>query len=229
MLDSKAIPLAIRHLVKFIRAHAATANCSALLVDLDGTLNSVVTLALCRQSQIKTIAVEFNSDKMEHLAKQLGVLYIRQTAVTANDLDASSPIVKMPYLDVVAKENEALLVGSFNRNDHRLVRAYHKRAAAFDILPIADLHMSEVRQLGKFLAIPESLLSAPQASDSDFSYSVLERADQVIGEMASQPHESINVESYLDSSSHNEQRKRKSRHKENRGTPICAMGEHRIA
>jgi NAD+ synthase len=95
----------------------------------------------------------------------------------------------MAIYDIAKKEN-ALVCGTENKSEHFLGYFTRFGDAASDLEPISHLYKTQVRQLAKFLALPEALSAKPPSAglwvgqtDEDemgFSY---EHADQVLHQL----------------------------------------------
>jgi len=94
---------------------------------------------------------------------------------------------RMQYLFDWAKKLHAMVVGTENRSEHYLGYFTRFGDAASDIEPIVHLYKTQVRQLAKYLGVPQEVIDAEptaglwegQTDESEFGFTYQE-ADEVL-------------------------------------------------
>lgn len=167
--------------------YADTHNIKTLVVGVSGGIDSAVVSTLCALTGIDTIAVGMpinsNSDNTKLSKKQLEYLSIA-FGVNVDEIDLS-PIynsfnklmspnfssdlgfansksrLRMITLYQIASSLGGIVVGTGNKVEDFGVGFYTKYGdGGVDISPIADLYKSEVRELGRYLGVPQEIIDA---------------------------------------------------------------------
>lgn len=183
---------AVEETARWIRFQAERANSTSLVLGISGGVDSAVTGALCVKTGLPTIGVimpchsspESLSRAIEAI-ESLGMIryffnlepafdsIMNQTNETERPIFESKDIagalrscLRAPTLDFVAKRNQAIIVGTGNRDEDEVTRYFQKRGdGSVDICPIAKYHKSEIYQLASHLEVPESIIKATPTAD----------------------------------------------------------------
>lgn len=167
--------------------YADTHNIKTLVVGVSGGIDSAVVSTLCALTGIDTIAVGMpinsNSDNTKLSKKQLEYLSM-SFGINTDEIDLS-PIynsfnklmspnfssdlgfansksrLRMITLYQIASSLGGIVVGTGNKVEDFGVGFYTKYGdGGVDISPIADLYKSEVRELGRYLGVPQEIIDA---------------------------------------------------------------------
>jgi len=185
MFDTKSLPHVIRYLATGLRTHVSARGCQSVVVELDGGMNSAVSLALLHQCGLETIGVTFQDD-LENLSSQLSERFKITFVHIDRDQQPSLPhekelqenffeIWKFAWLDALARKFNGLVTHCIPRDDFRWIFQFNPRFMSVDLLPLAGLYFSEVQQIGKFLGVPD----LPESSPSGIPYPQLEELCRV--------------------------------------------------
>lgn len=190
MIKSDKVNDVVAHLVEWIQARVREAGVSGTVFGLSGGADSALVALLCKKAfpenstgvLMPCHSSQSSVDRATELATQIGLETVTVDLSAAHDsiadqLGAHGEKVKMaraglrsclraPALDMVAKLNDALIIGTGNRDEDELARYYQKRGdGAVDVSPIAKLHKSEVYQLLRHLNCPMSIIEATPTAD----------------------------------------------------------------
>ncbi len=176
-----------RKIQKWIIDYADNQNIKTLVVGVSGGIDSAVVSTLCALTGIDTIAVGMpinsNSDNTKLSKKQLEYLSM-SFGINTDEIDLS-PIynsfnklmspnfssdlgfansksrLRMITLYQIASSLGGIVVGTGNKVEDFGVGFYTKYGdGGVDISPIADLYKSEVRELGRYLGVPQEIIDA---------------------------------------------------------------------
>ncbi len=117
--------------------------------------------------------------KVEHITIDLGASFLSITQQAEDQIGFSTKnedmrfregalrsCLRAPTLDYVAKGCNALVYGTGNRDEDEIFRYYQKRGdGAVDNNVLAAFHKTEVRELAKFLGVPQSIIDAKPTAD----------------------------------------------------------------
>lgn len=188
MIDEKKLDVVVEELVKWIKTQVEGAGATGAVFGLSGGADSALVALLCKKAfPENSVGVlmpchssKSSLDRAYELAGQINLTTVCVDLSKAHDsivgqLRTSNnrmhgaglrSCLRAPTLDYVAKLQNALIVGTGNRDEDELARYYQKRGdGAVDISPIAQLHKSEVYQLLKFLGCPQSIVDAVPTAD----------------------------------------------------------------
>jgi NAD+ synthase len=161
-------------------------NITKLVVGVSGGIDSAVVSTLCAKTGIPTIAVGMplnSKPENTRLSKlQLNFLSVRNVKTFEYDLTKtfntfetlmsefyhsdlasanSKSRLRMTTLYHIASTVNGIVVGTGNKVEDFGVGFYTKYGdGGVDISPIADLYKTEVRELGRFLGVPEEIINA---------------------------------------------------------------------
>ena len=167
----------------FIKSKINEADASGVVIGLSGGLDSAVTTKLCIDTlgtekifclllSTKATPKEDTEDALE-FAKRIGVKYkIINISKIVNSFISNIPgkmrkkdignihaRTRMIVLYYFANKNNYLVVGSGNKTE-RLMGYFTKYGdGACDIVPLGDLYKIQVRELAKYIKIPEKIIS----------------------------------------------------------------------
>jgi NAD+ synthase len=176
-------------ITNWIREYCKQHKIRSLVIGVSGGVDSAVTSTLCARTGIKTYAVTMpihqDSDQTDrgvehikwlqkvcnpsivHVHKDLTPIYDQFTEVM-NDQESdmgfanSRARLRMTTLYQIAACNSGIVVGTGNKVEDFGVGFYTKYGdGGVDISPIADLMKSEVRELGRWFGISDTILDAP--------------------------------------------------------------------
>ena len=176
----------IREIQLWIKNYVNSNGIKTLVVGVSGGIDSAVVSTLCAITGIPTIAVGISinsSEKNTDLSKKqldflsnLGVkTYNYDLSDTFNSFKStmlgsfpselgfanSKSRLRMMTLYQIAASYDGIVVGTGNKVEDFGVGFYTKYGdGGVDISPIADLYKTEVRELGRFLNVPEEIIMA---------------------------------------------------------------------
>ncbi|MEM4554491.1 MAG: NAD+ synthase [Candidatus Anstonellaceae archaeon] len=193
---------------RFISSYFKKAGKKVAVVGLSSGLDSAVTLALCVRAlgaqrvlavllpSSSTPAQDLQDAKM--LVEKFSVphvcLSIEPFLKAAEGLNLSrlqkanlSARIRMALLYLFAQKHNGLVVGTSDKSELMLGYFTKYGDGAADLLPIAGLYKSDVKELGRYLGIPENILSKPpspqlwkgQTAQQELGFSY-EQADAVL-------------------------------------------------
>lgn len=176
-------------IVQWIRQYAQDNNIKSLVVGVSGGIDSAVVSTLCAMTGLCTYCTiipihsnnEYNevakrhSDWLSSNYKKTKSLYIPLTLVyesykalmpqdpyiTNLSYVNSKARIRMTALYQIAGSTEGVVVGTGNKVEDFGVGFFTKYGdGGVDISPIADLYKTEVRELGKYLGISQTIIDA---------------------------------------------------------------------
>jgi NAD+ synthase len=193
MLKPLELGLVVDRISQWIKQQVQDAGATGTVFGLSGGADSALVALLCKRAYPHSslgVLMPCHSSKVSleranELAKKIKLdtitidLSKAHEAITSQTnkslvvepknkmaLAALRSCLRAPTLDYVAKLNNALIVGTGNRDEDELARYYQKRGdGAVDISPIAKLHKSEVYQLLQYLNCPKSIIEAVPTAD----------------------------------------------------------------
>ena len=171
---------------KWIIDYVNQNNIKTLVVGVSGGIDSAVVSTLCAKTGIPTIAVgmPINSTVNNTELSNTQLEYLKQYDVKTNSIDLSliynsfnqlmvsdfssdlgfantKSRLRMVTLYQIAASNNGIVVGTGNKVEDFGVGFYTKYGdGGVDISPIADLYKTEVRELGRYLGIPQEIINA---------------------------------------------------------------------
>lgn len=170
-------------IITWIRKEVRQANAGGVVFGLSGGLDSALIAALCRQALgrdkalalilpcqsnkadladarliVKTLKIKTKYIDLGPLYKICQSLLPRAGRITQGNLKAR---LRMAILYYFANKLDYLVCGTSNKSE--ILTGYFTKFgdAAADILPLADLLKSQVRELAKTLAIPRRIIDKP--------------------------------------------------------------------
>ncbi|CCC81918.1 NAD+ synthase [Thermoproteus tenax] len=175
-------------ITNFIARYISEARVKGAVVGVSGGVDSCTTLALTAEAlgPRKVTALVLPSgftprqdvEDAVALAKRLGVrhyvisidqllsafsylpIYDENDAVARGNLMAR---IRMAVLYYYANKNNLLVVGTGDKSELMLGYFTKYGDGGVDILPIGDLYKTQVREMAKFLGLPESIALKPSA------------------------------------------------------------------
>jgi len=161
-------------------------NLNSLVVGVSGGIDSAVVSTLCARTGIPTIAVgmPLNSKPENTRLSQLQLDFLSNLNVKTFEYDLTKTFklfeslmsdtfnsdlsnansksrLRMVTLYHIATTVKGIVVGTGNKVEDFGVGFYTKYGdGGVDISPIADLYKTEVRELGRYLGIPEQIINA---------------------------------------------------------------------
>lgn len=191
MIPKEKLGVVVESIQAWIKDQVEAAHVKNVVVGLSGGADSALVALLCKKSFPDMVAVvmpchssKASAERAYELAKKFNIKTVTVDLSAAHELisrqylgqsgqapekmaDAAlRSCLRAPTLDFVAKMNNALIVGTGNRDEDEVARYYQKRGdGAVDISPIAKLHKSEVYQLLEYLGCTESIMKAPPSAD----------------------------------------------------------------
>ena len=173
---------------EWIKNYVTENEISTLVVGVSGGIDSAVVSTLCAETGIPTIVVGMPINSSPENTKlsdlQISLLSAKYHNVVGYSIDLSSVFasfkthkafdqkfnselgfantksrLRMMSLYQVASSVGGIVVGTGNKVEDFGVGFYTKYGdGGVDISPIADLYKSEVRELGKFLGVPQDII-----------------------------------------------------------------------
>lgn len=189
MLKTESLQTVVDNLVNWIQAQVKEAGVTGAVFGLSGGADSALVALLCKRAFPETAvgvlmpchSSQNSLDRAKELADAISLetftvdlsaaheSITRQVAPADKQLMADAGLrscLRAPTLDYLAKLNNALIIGTGNRDEDEVARYYQKRGdGAVDVSPIAKLHKSEVYQLLRFLGCPQSIIDAVPTAD----------------------------------------------------------------
>lgn len=81
------------------------------------------------------------------------------------------PSMMLSYIDLYSRKYNALTVGSITKSENDMVKFYKNRIdTSYDCYPIIDLFRSEIKELGKYLKLPEEIINSKSLTEESFGY-----------------------------------------------------------
>lgn len=182
MMKTKFKPEYADIIKSFIKAKVNEADASGVVIGLSGGLDSAVTAKLCADALDKkkvlclllptTTTPEDDTNDAVAFAKNLKVKHkiinisgvVKKISLTLNgkkkkEMGNIHARTRMIVLYYFANKNNYLVVGSGNKTE--ILMGYFTKYGdgACDIMPIADLYKTQIRELAKHLKIPEKIIS----------------------------------------------------------------------
>lgn len=157
----------------------------------------VILLPYGLLSRLSTLDAKEVARFLEIPNKQVITIDIKKAVdeIFKNDIDALNGIrrgnimarIRMIHLYDLAKKENALVIGTENKSENYLGYFTRFGDEASDIEPIRSLYKTQVWEMGKYLGIPEQIITKPpsaglwesQTDEKEFGFSYLE-ADKVL-------------------------------------------------
>jgi NAD+ synthase len=169
-------------IISYVKKH----NINSLIVGVSGGIDSAVVSTLCAKTGIPTIAVgmPLNSKPENTELSKLQLQFLNTLDVKTVEYDLSLTFklfeslvsdfftsdlasantksrLRMITLYHIATTVNGIVVGTGNKVEDFGVGFYTKYGdGGVDISPIADLYKTEVRELGRYLGIPEEIINS---------------------------------------------------------------------
>ncbi len=187
------------YLKDWLSLQATKVSKSGYLVVATGGLDSALTVALaltCSVDKPATVIFMGFKPELEKILENWIVKTFPTTRykivkpihpeITFEGLDAIDKVSSFipAYVDLYARANNSLAVGTITRSEYRIVRFFRSRIDdSFDCYPIADLYKSECKQLAKHIGLPDEIINAKSITEDSFGYTFeelewLDREDQ---------------------------------------------------
>lgn len=202
------IALIVDELVRWLQEKAKEAKAEGLVFGLSGGIDSAVIAGLAKKAFPNTslgVIMPCYSGRIdeEHALLVAGKLDLKTTKVDlSNSFDVLfnsiaeenknkmaitnlKPRLRMTTLYYFAQNNNYLVVGSSNKSE--FITGYFTKHgdSGVDLLPLATFIKSEIRDLARFLGIPDIIIEKPPTAglwedqtdekELGFSYDVLDR------------------------------------------------------
>ena len=161
-------------------------NIKTLVIGVSGGIDSAVVSTLCSRTNIPTVAVgmPLNSKPENTRLSNLQLDFLSKLNVQTIEVELSDAFksfeniiphrfkselasansksrLRMMTLYHIAANRNGLVVGTGNKVEDFGVGFYTKYGdGGVDISPIADLYKTEVRELGRYLGIPQDIINA---------------------------------------------------------------------
>lgn len=197
----------VNELVSWLQEKVNNAKAEGLVFGLSGGIDSAVIAALAKKAFPNSslgIIMPCHSDPVdeEHgllVADALGLktekvdlsntfdLFLESTSIDSkNKLAVANvkPRLRMTTLYYYGQNNNYLVVGSSNKSEFTVGYFTKHGDSGVDLLPLVSFVKSEIRELGKYLGLPEIIITkAPSAglwanqtdeNEMGFSYEVLD-------------------------------------------------------
>lgn len=171
---------------RWIKNYVVDNNIKTLVIGVSGGIDSAVVSTLCARTGIPTIAVGMplnskpeNTRLSELQLEFLSKLNVQTIEVELSDtfksLEKSIPFLftselssansksrlRMVTLYHIASSVSGIVVGTGNKVEDFGVGFFTKYGdGGVDISPIADLYKTEVRELGRYLGVPQEIIDA---------------------------------------------------------------------
>jgi len=173
----------------FISSYFEKADAKYAFIGVSGGIDSAVTLALTRNAigNKRTIGIfmpesgvtlKKDYEDVKKLSEKLGVKiikidiknivnnflkllpFLKKDKISKANL---KPRIRMTILYSFANNKKGLVVGSGDKSEFYLGYFTKWGDGAADIYPILDLYKTQVRELGKYLELPEEIIKKPSS------------------------------------------------------------------
>lgn len=178
------IDLVVKDLVNWLQEKVRQANAKGIVFGLSGGIDSAVMAGIAKlafpdDSLGIIMPCHSNPIDEEHgilVAKSLGlktqkvdlsnsfdVLFNSIDVESENNMAISNlkPRLRMTTLYYIAQTNNYLVVGPTNKSEYEVGYFTKHGDSAVDLLPLASFVKSEIRELARFLEIPEDIIEKP--------------------------------------------------------------------
>lgn len=175
------------NLVNWLRDKVQEAGCKGLVVGLSGGIDSAVVAALAKRAFPENslgviMPCHSNSQDEEHarlVAETIGLKTVKVDLSKtfdslidelkddgANLLAVSNikPRLRMTTLYYFAQKNKYLVAGTGNKSELTIGYFTKYGDSGVDLLPISDFVKFEVKELAKYLGIPEVIINKPPSA-----------------------------------------------------------------
>jgi len=169
------------HIIEFIKNEVTRANSQGVVLGLSGGIDSSVALSLSAKAlghknvlglilPDKNVSHQNDIDDAIELASKLEVNFhiiditeIKQKYVDVLPLDKKSignltARIRMNFIYYYANIEHKLVLGTSDKSELMLGYFTKFGDGAADIFPLADIYKTEIRELGKYLNLPEKIL-----------------------------------------------------------------------
>lgn len=181
------IEMVVKELVSWIKERVESAGCKGIVLGLSGGIDSAVVAALANKafpSNVTGIIMPCHSNRQdeEHallVAEALGIKTKKADLSSIfdkfleelGDDDTQSlavanikPRLRMTTLYYYAQSNRYLVAGTGNKSEFTIGYFTKHGDSGVDIFPISDFVKEEVRELARFLNIPEIIITKPPSA-----------------------------------------------------------------
>ncbi|MDR1404063.1 MAG: NAD+ synthase [Candidatus Methanoplasma sp.] len=170
-------------IVRFIKNTLNRSGCSGLIVGVSGGLDSAVTLKLCADAvgprrvtaifMPSAVTPSSDFDLTSSLSRSWGVghetigiqpaadAFAEILSLSADDHIGMGNVLsrcRMTVLYSRAREMNCLVVGTSNRSECMMGYFTKFGDGASDMLPLADLYKTQVRQIAEIIGIPQEII-----------------------------------------------------------------------
>lgn len=206
--DSEKVKIYTEYLVSWIKRRVKNAKAKGCIVGISGGIDSALVVSLCAKAfPNNTIGIVMPIDSMMHdlddIKKLESAINLKFKTISLeksfeeikkslnNEVDNLlaisniKPRLRMIALYAYAQQNNYLVMGTDNQDEYFIGYFTKYGDGGVDLLPISKLLKSEVREIAKYLNVPESIINKkPSAglwegqSDEDelgFTYNELDK------------------------------------------------------
>ncbi|WP_427339063.1 NAD(+) synthase [Caloranaerobacter sp. DY30410] len=175
------------NLVNWLRDKVQEAGCKGLVVGLSGGIDSAVVAALAKRAFPENslgviMPCHSNSEDEEHarlVAETIGLKTVKVDLSKTFDslldelkddgtnllaVSNIKPRLRMTTLYYFAQKNKYLVAGTGNKSELTIGYFTKYGDSGVDLLPISDFVKSEVKELARFLGIPEIIINKPPSA-----------------------------------------------------------------
>lgn len=173
--------IVVNKISKFIANEVKRSNSKGVVLGLSGGIDSTVAVYLATRGidtkdilglimPDSTVTSQMDIDDAVYISKKLDINYIllditdiKQTynkVLPDNQLSKANLIarIRMNIIYYYANLNNLIVIGTSDKSELKIGYFTKYGDGSADILPLGDLYKSEVRELGKYLKIPISIL-----------------------------------------------------------------------
>lgn len=173
--------IVVNKISKFIANEVKRSNSKGVVLGLSGGIDSTVAVYLATRGidtkdilglimPDSTVTSQMDIDDAVYISKKLNINYIllditdiKQTynkVLPDNQLSKANLIarIRMNIIYYYANLNNLIVIGTSDKSELKIGYFTKYGDGSADILPLGDLYKSEVRELGKYLKIPISIL-----------------------------------------------------------------------
>lgn len=173
--------IVVNKISKFIENEVKGSNSKGVVLGLSGGIDSTVAVYLATKGidtkdiiglimPDSTVTSQIDIDDAVYISKKLNINYILlditdikqayNKVLPENQLSNANLIarIRMNIIYYYANLNNLLVIGTSDKSELKIGYFTKYGDGSADILPLGDLYKSEVRELGKYLKIPISIL-----------------------------------------------------------------------
>ncbi|UUD35279.1 NAD+ synthase [Mycoplasmopsis caviae] len=179
--DAKKVEKYANYLIEWMRKKVNLAGAKGIVLGISGGIDSAVVVALAKRAFNENVlgvimpvdSMQSDAEDIKKLEKSVGLKFItvdlkniyeaiKQAIKKINNplaLSNIKPRLRMSTLYALAQENNYLVAGTGNKCEMHIGYFTKYGDGGSDILPLCKLLKSEVKELAKYLNVPDSIIN----------------------------------------------------------------------